>query len=163
MTDGTRVPIAKAKGRPMLQWVGKRPLREVRSFPAQLVERFASTAQAGAVSADVDWSGWPDRFGRGGLLFHGDNKEVLAHHLANGFRGKVDLVWRAMVDSVFIDAAFDDGLFNVALADIPERRQDLVVGSYIIERPVNSMRPIAVRITDMLGEEILAIEERAGH
>ena len=43
MTDGTRVPIAKAKGRPMLQWVGKRPLREVRSFPAQLVERFAST------------------------------------------------------------------------------------------------------------------------
>ena len=41
MTDGTYVPIAKAKGRPMLQWVGKRPLCEVRSFPAQLVERFA--------------------------------------------------------------------------------------------------------------------------
>ncbi|TAL07166.1 MAG: site-specific DNA-methyltransferase, partial [Chloroflexota bacterium] len=96
-----RVPIAKAKGRPMLQWVGKRPLREVRSFPAQLVERFASTARAGAASADVDWSGWPDRFDRGGLLFHGDNKEVLAHLLANGFRGKVDLV--------YIDPPFDSG------------------------------------------------------
>ncbi len=101
MTDETRVPIAKAKGRPMLQWVGKRPLREVRSFPAQLVERFASTAPARAVSNEVDWSGWPDLFDRGGLLFHGDNKEVLAHLLANGFRGKVDLV--------YIDPPFDSG------------------------------------------------------
>ncbi|MBI3746467.1 MAG: site-specific DNA-methyltransferase, partial [Chloroflexi bacterium] len=101
MSEGTSVPIAKAKGRPMLQWVGKRALREVRSFPAQLVERFASTAPAGAASADVDWSGWPDRFDRGGLLFHGDNKEVLAHLLANGFRGKVDLV--------YIDPPFDSG------------------------------------------------------
>lgn len=101
MTDETRVPIAKAKGRPLLQWVGKRPLREVRSFPAQLVERFASTAPAGGVSNEVDWSGWPDRFDRGGLLFHGDNKEVLAHLLANGFRGKVDLV--------YIDPPFDSG------------------------------------------------------
>ncbi len=101
MTDETRVPIAKAKGRPMLSWVGKRPLREVRSFPAQLVERFVSAAPAGAVSADVDWSDWPDRFDRGGLLFHGDNKEVLAHLLANGFRGAVDLV--------YIDPPFDSG------------------------------------------------------
>jgi len=101
VTDGTRVPIAKAKGRPMLQWVGKRPLREVRSFPAQLVERFTPDAPAGAASADVDWSGWPERFDRGGLLFHGDNKEVLAHLLANGFRGKVDLV--------YIDPPFDSG------------------------------------------------------
>jgi len=30
------VKIAAAKGRPMLSWVGKRPLREVRVFPAQL-------------------------------------------------------------------------------------------------------------------------------
>lgn len=28
MTDDDRVPISKAKGRPMLQWVGKRPLGE---------------------------------------------------------------------------------------------------------------------------------------
>ncbi len=101
MTVEARVPISKAKGRPMLQWVGKRPLREVRSFPAQLVERFAPAAAEGAASADVDWSGWPDRFERGGLLFHGDNKEVLAHLLANGFRGKVDLV--------YIDPPFDSG------------------------------------------------------
>ena len=30
-------------------------------------------------------------FSKGGLLFHGDNKEVLAHLLTNGFRGEVNL------------------------------------------------------------------------
>ncbi|MGH2454818.1 MAG: site-specific DNA-methyltransferase [Candidatus Limnocylindria bacterium] len=82
----------------MLSWVGKHPLREVRAFPAQLVERFGADA---SVNPGVDWSDWPDRYERGGLLFHGDNKEVLAHLLANGFRGKVDLV--------YIDPPFDSG------------------------------------------------------
>ena len=99
--DGTRVEVAQAKGRPMLSWVGKRPLREVRSFPAQLVERFAPQTPDGVVSDAVDWADWPERFDRGGLLFHGDNKEVLAHLLASGFRGRVDLV--------YIDPPFDSG------------------------------------------------------
>lgn len=34
-------------------------------------------------------------------MFHGDNKEVLAHLLANGFRGKVNLI--------YIDPPFDSG------------------------------------------------------
>ena len=95
---GASVKVAQAKGRPMLSWVGKRPLREVRGYPAQLVERFDAR---GETSGSVDWSDWPERFERGGLLFHGDNKEVLAHLLANGFRGKVDLV--------YIDPPFDSG------------------------------------------------------
>jgi hypothetical protein len=41
--------------------------------------------------------------------------------------------------------------------------QDLVVGSDFVERPANSMRPIAVRITDMAGEGVPVVEERAGH
>ena len=36
------VKVGQAKGPPMLSWVGKRPLREVRSYPAQLVERFSA-------------------------------------------------------------------------------------------------------------------------
>ena len=39
---------------------------------------------------------------RGGLLFHGDNKEVLANMLANGFRGMVDLI--------YIDPPFNTGV-----------------------------------------------------
>ena len=43
MTDKQTVPIGEAKGRPMLHWVGKRPLDYVTAFPAQLVERFDET------------------------------------------------------------------------------------------------------------------------
>jgi hypothetical protein len=79
--------------------VGKRPLREVVAFPAQQVERFSIDAPK--MLGDVDWSDWPDKYEGGGLLFHGDNKEVLAHLLSNGFRGKVDLI--------YIDPPFDSG------------------------------------------------------
>lgn len=81
------VKITAAKGRPMLTWVGKRPLRHVTAFPAQRIEVFDPAGDAAKRP--------------GGLLFHGDNKEVLAYLLANGFRGKVDLV--------YIDPPFDSG------------------------------------------------------
>lgn len=93
------VRITPAKGRPMLVWVGKRPLREVVAYPAQHVETYA--ASNGGEKPKLDWSGWPRSYPQGGLLFHGDNKEVLAHLLANGFRGKVNLI--------YIDPPFDSG------------------------------------------------------
>lgn len=96
----TTIPIAAAKGRPMLIWVGKRPLRQVTAFPAQHIESF-SPASTFAQSQNSQWSDWPKSYPQGGLLFHGDNKEVLAHLLANGFRGKVKLI--------YIDPPFDSG------------------------------------------------------
>ena len=97
-----QVAIAKAKGRPMLSWVGKRPLRTVTAFPAQQVETFAPKGADKVPVADAAiWKDWPDQYPKGGLLFHGDNKEVLAHLLANGFRGKVQLI--------YIDPPFDSG------------------------------------------------------
>ncbi len=92
------VPIAKAKGRPMLTWVGKRPLTQVTAFPAQHVETFDPVGDAVTRKGDI-WHSWPKVYPHGGLLFHGDNKEVLAHLLANGFRGKVNLI--------YIDPPFD--------------------------------------------------------
>lgn len=94
------VSVTAAKGRPMLTWVGKRPLRHVVGFPAQHVETFDPTGDAAKRGGDV-WTNWPNGYPRGGLLFHGDNKEVLAHLLANGFRGKVNLI--------YIDPPFDSG------------------------------------------------------
>jgi len=35
-----KIKISPAKGRPMLRWVGKKPLDYVKGFPAQLVEVF---------------------------------------------------------------------------------------------------------------------------
>lgn len=86
----------------MLTWAGKRPLRHVSAFPAQHIETFAPRPQdASGAGSERHWQDWPQHYPPGGLLFHGDNKEVLAHLLANGFRGKVHLI--------YIDPPFDSG------------------------------------------------------
>lgn len=94
------ITVAKAKGRPMLTWVGKKPLARVAAFPAQHIETVPAPFDDIPLAA-VDWSDWPRGLPQGGLLYHGDNKEVLAHLLANGFRGKVKLI--------YIDPPFDSG------------------------------------------------------
>jgi len=96
----TEIKITAAKGRPMLTWVGKRPLSYVTAFPAQHMETFAPSPLQGEGWGE-GWRDWPAAYPKGGLLFHGDNKEVLAHLLANGFRGKVNLI--------YIDPPFDSG------------------------------------------------------
>lgn len=73
--------IEKAKGRPMLQWVGKRPLDKVEYYPAQEKEFYGDKN-----SKDFN------------KLFWGDNLQVLAH-LLKEYRGKVDLI--------YIDPPFD--------------------------------------------------------
>ena len=62
--------------------------------------------------------------------------------------------WRSMVDSVMIDTAHDGEVFNAVVADVPERKSDVVAGSYEVELPAGSSAPVAVKITDMLGEEV---------
>ncbi len=69
------------------------------------------------------------------------------------FRAQVT-EWRAMVDSVMIDAAYDGKGFNIALSDVPERKIDLVQGRYELPAP-EGPATVAVKITDMLGEEVL--------
>jgi len=66
--------------------------------------------------------------------------------------------WRAMVDSVMIDTAYDGQVFNVVLADVPEKKSDLVDGNYTMPAP-DRETTVAVKITDMLGEEVLVIQK----
>lgn len=99
MNQTEATEIHPAQGRPMLWWVGKQPLTRIPAFPAQHVETFDP---AGALAAPAEgWNDWPARYPQGGLLFHGDNKEVLGHLLASGFRGQVKLI--------YIDPPFDSG------------------------------------------------------
>ena len=87
--------ITPVKGRPMLHWVGKKPLDVVRHYPAQLCESVgvenppAEPSYAAFIESGAN------------LLFHGDNKEILSSLLIAGFRGKVDLI--------YIDPPFDSG------------------------------------------------------
>ncbi|MFQ5436328.1 MAG: site-specific DNA-methyltransferase, partial [Anaerolineae bacterium] len=62
--------------------------------------------------------------------------------------------WRAMVDSVMIDTAYNGELFNIALSDVPAKKNDLVSGSYELPAPAGETT-VAVKMTDMLGEEVL--------
>jgi adenine specific DNA methylase Mod len=89
--------ITPAKGRPMLNWVGKKPLDYVKGFPAQLMETFnpLNTGEKTEIHYDKLKNNWRN------LLFHGDNKEVLATLLELGFRGQIDLV--------YIDPPFKSG------------------------------------------------------
>jgi hypothetical protein len=44
-------------------------------------------------------------------------------------------------------------VFNVTLADVPERKQDLVAGTLRVGRPARLGAAVAVKVIDMLGEE----------
>ena len=84
----------------MLQWVGKKPLERLTAFPAQHIETFNPELQIPNRRPEI-YNDWPTTYHKSGLLFHGDNKEVLANLLADGFRGKVKLI--------YIDPPFDSG------------------------------------------------------
>jgi len=64
--------------------------------------------------------------------------------------------WRSMVDSVMIDSEYDGKVFNVIYSDVPERKNDLVNGEYELDAP-KKKATVAVKLTDMLGEEVLEI------
>ncbi len=56
-----------------------------------------------------------------------------------------------------IDPAYDGRVFNVALADVPEKKSDLVAGVYELDAPPGQTT-VAVKVTDMLGEEVVVAE-----
>lgn len=82
--------IEKAKGRPMLQWVGKKPLDRIEYYPAQEKEVYGNpkAIRNGAGKNSKNFN----------KLFWGDNLQVLAH-LLKDYRGKIDLI--------YIDPPFD--------------------------------------------------------
>ena len=61
------------------------------------------------------------------------------------------------MDRIDIDILHDGQVFNVALSDVPERKSDLVSGRYEFPAPAGPTT-VAVKITDMLGEEVLVIK-----
>ena len=93
------ITLSKIKGRPLLHWVGKRPLEIVEPYPAQLNAQYGFEQDDGTdtplhfKNLQQDWHH---------LLLHGDNKEILSSLLCKGFRGKIDLIY---IDPPFDSAA----------------------------------------------------------
>jgi hypothetical protein len=66
--------------------------------------------------------------------------------------------FRSMIDTVLIDTNYNNNNFNIIYSDVPEKKTDLVEGKYEIEIPTDKAK-IAVKIIDMLGEEVLNVFE----
>ena len=65
--------------------------------------------------------------------------------------------FRAQIDCVLIDTDYTGEYFNIVESDIPEEKEDFIAGKYTISLP----RPdahVAVKIIDMLGEEMIVRE-----
>jgi DNA modification methylase len=66
--------------------------------------------------------------------------------------------FRAMIDYVLIDTKYDGKTFHIVYSDVPEKKSDLIKGKYELEIP-NGKTKIALKIVDMLGEEVLIIKD----
>lgn len=62
--------------------------------------------------------------------------------------------FRSMIDYVLIDTNYDGKIFHIVYSDVPKKRDDLIQGKYELEIPETKAR-IAVKIVDMLGEELI--------
>jgi adenine-specific DNA-methyltransferase len=65
--------------------------------------------------------------------------------------------FRSQIDVVLIDTDYNGEVFNICLSDVPEKKKDFVKGEYEFAIK-NKDSKIAVKIIDMLGEEVLIIE-----
>ena len=113
--------IKPVKGRPMLHWVGKRPIDTISNYPAQLVDTYNVK--------NPEKEPTYDRFKDGpNLLFHGDNKEILSTLLVQGFRGKMDLI--------YIDPPFDSGADYVRKVALRGKREKLEAEGHTIAEQI---------------------------
>ena len=61
--------------------------------------------------------------------------------------------FREMIDCVLIDNAYDKKVFNIVYSDVPKKKKELIKGKY----QITVKGKIAVKIIDMLGEEVVMI------
>ena len=66
--------------------------------------------------------------------------------------------FRSMIDVVLVDNNYNGKVFNITHSDVPEKKSDMVERKYEIEIP-KEKTTIAVKIIDMLGEEVLVTKE----
>ena len=113
--------ITPVKGRPMLHWVGKRPIDTISNYPAQLMDTYNVE--------NPEKEPTYDKFKDGpNLLFHGDNKEILSTLLVQGFRGKIDLI--------YIDPPFASGADYVREVALRGKREKLEAEGHTIAEQI---------------------------
>ena len=64
--------------------------------------------------------------------------------------------FRAQIDCVLIDTDYNGRYFDIAKSDIPKKKTDLIKGEYALTLPRADAK-VAVKIVDMLGEEVVEV------
>ena len=65
--------------------------------------------------------------------------------------------WRAMVDAVDIDPAYNGEVLRPVVMDLPRKRRVVVQGQYLVQ-VAETPAQIAVRVTDVFGQEHLVVQ-----
>lgn len=65
--------------------------------------------------------------------------------------------FRAQIDVVLIDTGYNGKTFNICISDVPEKKKDFVKAKYEFGLK-GKKHKIAVKIIDMMGEEVLIVE-----
>lgn len=68
-------------------------------------------------------------------------------------RGHAADDWRALVDAVDIDPAYDGEILRPLVSDLPAKRREAVQGRYVLSIP-REATTVAVRVTDIFGHEL---------
>ena len=64
--------------------------------------------------------------------------------------------FRSQIDCVLIDLDYDGKVFNIGFSDVPEKKKDLINGTYEFDKK-QCGKKIAVKVIDMLGEEVMEV------
>ncbi len=65
--------------------------------------------------------------------------------------------WRTTVQAVLIDPAHDGEVFRIGMIDAPKGRTTLVAGVYTLPLKSDTVGPVAVRLLDVAGGELLVV------
>ncbi len=67
--------------------------------------------------------------------------------------------FKSQIDMVLFDFNYNGEVFNICQSDIPAKKKDLIKGDYEFDIDNTNQGKIAVKIIDMIGEEVLVIED----
>ncbi len=65
--------------------------------------------------------------------------------------------FRAQIDCVLLDNDYNGKVFNITQSDLPAKKTDFIKGEYELALPHHEAK-VAVKIVDMLGEEVLVVK-----
>ena len=133
-------------------WNKKHPVNKIRVIELRTDKKYGKflTDQPDIAKVDIERKG-----GKVIIDIKDFISPTIVERLNDGGIFKVKIPdFRAMIDTVLIDTNYDGKTFRVAFADVPEKKSDYITGHYELNIP-KGKTTVAVKIIDMLGEEVL--------